>query len=322
MNLRSLKYFLVAAEEMNFTRAAQRLFISQQALSSYIRRLEEEYNVTLFERRPALRLTEEGRQMFFYGKRILENEHNLRVSLADISENCRNNLSIGISRLRSDQFFTSIYNHYHATHPNISITLIDGGTKTLHSRLLDGKIDLYIGIDPPDTPNLQRIELARENMRCCMTDSFLQRQRPDAWQELLAHFQDNHGIYLSEVIDFPLITLRPGNRLRDNLSNYIYTTFSPNIVFEGDQQNLIYELSKEGVGVGILSPIALFTHTREIEQMGNSFHIFPLLDSIPESIMYLVYLKDRPVPRYMMEFVQISCMVFRNYLRTVQNFLL
>ena len=60
MNLRSLHYFLIAAEEMNFTKAAERLFISQQALSSHIKRLEDEYGVRLFERRPALHLTLEG----------------------------------------------------------------------------------------------------------------------------------------------------------------------------------------------------------------------------------------------------------------------
>ncbi|MBQ6665688.1 MAG: LysR family transcriptional regulator, partial [Synergistaceae bacterium] len=48
MNLRSIEYFLKVAEEMNVTRAAEQLIISQQALSSHIKRLEDEYNVKLF----------------------------------------------------------------------------------------------------------------------------------------------------------------------------------------------------------------------------------------------------------------------------------
>ena len=54
MNLKSIEYFLITVEEMNFTRAAGRLYISQQALSSHISRLEEEYGIRLFERKPAL----------------------------------------------------------------------------------------------------------------------------------------------------------------------------------------------------------------------------------------------------------------------------
>ncbi len=74
MNLKSIEYFLITVEEMNFTRAAGRLYISQQALSSHISRLEEEYGIRLFERRPALSLTPEGEEMYFYGSRILEAE--------------------------------------------------------------------------------------------------------------------------------------------------------------------------------------------------------------------------------------------------------
>lgn len=48
MNLKSIEYFLVTVEEMNITRAAERLFISQQALSSHLKRLEDEYGVCLF----------------------------------------------------------------------------------------------------------------------------------------------------------------------------------------------------------------------------------------------------------------------------------
>ena len=47
MNLKSIEYFLVTVEEMNITRAAERLFISQQALSSHLKRLEDEYGVCL-----------------------------------------------------------------------------------------------------------------------------------------------------------------------------------------------------------------------------------------------------------------------------------
>ena len=101
MNIRSIEYFLITAEEMNFTRAAERLYISQQALSSHIKRLEEEYHVQLFARKPSLHLTLEGEQMVFYGKQILDSDKKMLAAFSDISTNCRGTLKVGISRLRS-----------------------------------------------------------------------------------------------------------------------------------------------------------------------------------------------------------------------------
>ena len=60
MNLRNLEYFLVAAEELNFTRAADRLFITQQSLSHHIQKLESEFGTPLFERTPPMTLTPAG----------------------------------------------------------------------------------------------------------------------------------------------------------------------------------------------------------------------------------------------------------------------
>ena len=56
MNFLNLHYFLVTAEEMSITRAAKRLFISQQALSAHISNLEKEYGVPLFDRSPSFSL--------------------------------------------------------------------------------------------------------------------------------------------------------------------------------------------------------------------------------------------------------------------------
>lgn len=93
-----------SVEEMNFTKAAERLFISQQALSSHIGRLEEEYGVQLFQRRPTLQLTQEGKEMLFYSKQILDDEAKMRTAFSHISAHCRGTLKIGLSRLRSAAF--------------------------------------------------------------------------------------------------------------------------------------------------------------------------------------------------------------------------
>ena len=63
MHIQGFEYFLVAAEELNITKAAAKLYISQQYLSAHIHRLEEQYGVELFQRRPTLQLTLAGKAM-------------------------------------------------------------------------------------------------------------------------------------------------------------------------------------------------------------------------------------------------------------------
>ena len=73
MDLRSLNYFSVVAEELNFTRAAQRLSISQPPLSNQIRNLEEELGTPLFIRGGrSLQLTEAGKLLYRRASQLLD----------------------------------------------------------------------------------------------------------------------------------------------------------------------------------------------------------------------------------------------------------
>ena len=318
MNLKSIEYFLITVEEMNFTRAAGRLYISQQALSSHISRLEEEYGIRLFERRPALSLTPEGEEMYFYGSRILEAERKLRAAFSDIRENCRATMRVGISRLRGEVFFPNIWKYFHASHPNITIDLIDGNSEENEELLLSGKLDLFIGVDIPPQPNLCLVELAREKVQCCLSRTLLQQYYPGNWEVTLENFKQ--GIDLSQIMELPFITVRQKNRLRKALDYYFTAKrLKPRIIFESNQQELAYELCKSGAGVGLLSPLILYQHLDAIEEDSEPLYVFPLLNELHENIVSLAYRKDYPLPRHTMEFISASCMVFRNYSNSIRE---
>ena len=72
VNFLHLKYFLMVAEELNITRAAERLYISQQSLSSHISNMERELNVKLFTRSPKLALTYAGDQLVQTATQIID----------------------------------------------------------------------------------------------------------------------------------------------------------------------------------------------------------------------------------------------------------
>ncbi len=100
INFLNLEYFLAVAEELNITRAAKQLYISQQSLSSHISNLEKEFDVQLFNRTMPLTLTYAGRALKVRAKQMLDLKDETYRELADIKDFTTGQLSIGISHTR------------------------------------------------------------------------------------------------------------------------------------------------------------------------------------------------------------------------------
>ena len=86
MNFQHLKYFLMVAEELNITRAAERLYISQQSLSNHIGNLERELDVKLFTRSPKLSLTYAGGLLVDTATQILDLHSQYLSKVGDINK--------------------------------------------------------------------------------------------------------------------------------------------------------------------------------------------------------------------------------------------
>ena len=100
INFLNLEYFLVAAEELNFTKAAKKLFISQQSLSNHISNMEKEFDVILFNRTTPLTLTYAGQALKAKAKQMLELRDETYRELADIKDFSVGQLTLGLSHTR------------------------------------------------------------------------------------------------------------------------------------------------------------------------------------------------------------------------------
>lgn len=93
MNLRTLQYFVVLAEELNFSRAAERLHVAQPALSQQIRSLEKHLGAQLVDRgRRLLRLTEAGSYLFTEASQILASYEQVVLGTRGLSATDRNRI--------------------------------------------------------------------------------------------------------------------------------------------------------------------------------------------------------------------------------------
>ena len=86
MNFLNLEYFLVATEELNFTKAAKRLYISQQSLSNHISNMEKEFGIILFNRTSPLTLTYAGQVLKERAREMLDLRDETYREIRDIKD--------------------------------------------------------------------------------------------------------------------------------------------------------------------------------------------------------------------------------------------
>ncbi len=314
MTINTLTVFLTVVEEMSFTRAAQRLFITQQSLSGHIRRLEEEYGVTLFERKPKLRLTADGENMAFYAAQILRTQNEMISEFADLSSQRKADLGLGISYMRSTVFSPGIWNRFHRDHPNIQVRLTEGNTNTLLEQLQRGEITLMIGVDIRPLPGLRVIPLIRESL-CCLVDRRM-------YETCCGKDSPAPGpaapITLRELGTMPLLLPPRGNRLRTAMERMIRKTGTrPRVLLESDRQDVLYRLVCEGEGAGILSPMVLYDAEEQRVSIPENCCLFRIRDA-GVSTVSAALLADTQLPRYAEEMIDVIRTVFAEYETTLR----
>src|SRR5690606_21352631 len=161
MDLRHLKYFVAVADEQNFTRAAEKLHISQPPLSRQIQQLEEELGLPLFERgtRP-VRLTEAGRFFYTHATRLLEQAAEAIGTTRRIAQ-AERRLAIGFVSSSMYGALPELLRRFRAQRPQVQLVLLEMSTIEQIDALKTGRIDVGFGRIRLDDPALKR-EVLRE----------------------------------------------------------------------------------------------------------------------------------------------------------------
>ncbi|HAT29496.1 MAG TPA: LysR family transcriptional regulator, partial [Janthinobacterium sp.] len=151
MELRHLRYFVAVAEELHFTRAAERLHIGQPPLSQQIQALEAELGAQLFERSKRwVRLTEAGRLFLLDARRILALAEQAMLTARRAQRGEAGELRIGFTLSTPfTPLFATVINHYRRQFPLVTLTLHE--MSTLHQIDAIGQRGLDLGfVRPPE----------------------------------------------------------------------------------------------------------------------------------------------------------------------------
>lgn len=299
-NFRALKCFVVAAEEMNFTRAAKRLYITQQSLSKHIRNLEEQYEVQLFERRPVMRLTMAGEQLLKYARKMVREENKLFNDLHSKARVGRIRLSVGLSMGRDAPYLPDVVEAYHALRPDVVTSCRAYGYTALNAALRAGDIDLYIATLSAAGKYGKRCPIMKDELYFVVSEALLRRTLPDSWEDFLAGARG--GLRLADTVELPVVLPPSDTALRNILDNhYAAAAHAPNVLAELIDSVTRLEMCAGDFCAAILPKSQLVKKHVQLRTPIYALHITDL-DAL--TWIGIVYSEQEVLPEYVTDYIE------------------
>lgn len=308
MDFTTLYYFKELTKTLNMTETAKKLFISQQALSNRILKLEKECGVKLFYRKPKLALTSAGEFMLEFSNKILTEKMNFNDRLLDFKNQSTGTIKFGASTLRMNAVLPKIVPKFHELYPDVKIDLTDAISQKLEPLVEAGELDLAIVMSNKDYFNLNKTHLMYDQLYICVPNNLLLKFYGDSVLEKRKEFVK--GVSVKEFKELPFLVL--DNRLgRQVRACFEEANFKPNVYIDGPYLQITTSIGFTGVGAFFNSRLSLISRKNEIPKNMN---IFPLLlndEPIFQNIS-LISNKERYPTRFLDSFSDMIVGFFAN----------
>lgn len=281
MDLRRLRYFIAAAEEENFRRAAARLHIAQPALSKQIAILEAELGCALFVRaKRRIHLSAVGRLYLDDARRILREVDLATERVRQAAAGQLGTLRIGFRETAGrSQIVSRSFGDFRAAYPGVELRLNQMNSPAQCEALRSGQLDAgFIYLSPEHDRGLARIPVARDHFYLA-----LRRGHPLAARR---------RIHLRDLVDEPFIWLaRSRNAYYSDalLRNCIRAGFTPKIIQEADSDATSLNLVAVGMG-------ASFVVSASADSPLPDVVLKPVAELRSELTLALVWLDAAPSP--------------------------
>ena len=323
MNFTNLWYFVTVAEELNMSKAAQKLYISQQSLSNHISRIEQEFGTELFERTPRLKLTYAGECTLKMAREILSLNRQMRMQVDDITNQRKGQLNIGVAtRVCGRIVLPQVLPKYHKLFPNVELHLETGLTLELLDHLREGDLDLILGVQfPEQTAEITMVELYQEKLCLVVPKHILKDIFPENTQSVARSFVEK-GVDLSAFKDAPFLLMEEGKRIRNHSDKlFAQEGFSPYIILQSTDIDILFGLCFSGLG-------AMFAFEESIRKyypfeqgakdiIDPSVYVFPILDPSAVGHTMLYYNETKYHSKASKDFIQLLFETFGVHNKTL-----
>ena len=242
MELRQLEYLLAVAEEANFTRAAERVHISQSGVSAQIRQLEHDLDATLIDRSGRVAtLTAAGTAALEHARAALAAVQALRHAVDEVTGVVRGRLAVGmVSGCTILPLFDALA-AFHRAHPGIEMTLYEDNSDRLIDDIRSGATDIaLIGAAGAPPAGLGTLSIVSEGLVAVVP---------------VGHPLTHSGtVVLADVVGYPVVCMPTGTGIRTVFDRSCAAKgLTPNIALQATAGEAVIDLAVRGLGVGVLS---------------------------------------------------------------------
>jgi DNA-binding transcriptional LysR family regulator len=292
MELRQLEYFIAVAEEANFTRAAERVHISQSGVSAQIRQLEHELGATLINRSGRTStLTTAGAAALIHARAALTSVDSVRKAVDEVTGLIRGRITVGmITGCTITPLFDALA-AFHLTHPGVRINLYEDNSDQLIESVRTSSTDLaLVGASGAPPIGLDALPIISERLVAAVPmDHPLARRRRAS---------------LAEVSAFPIVCLPQGTGIRAAFDQACEIAgLHPDIALQASTPVAVADLAIRGLGVAILSESMAANHNKRL-------HALAVDDFQTPAVLALIW--TRAPNRALSELVQHSRRAFTN----------
>ena len=300
-----MEYIYEIYRQGNIMKAADKLFVSQPALSMALRKTEDELGVRLFDRgtRP-MRLTEAGRIYIRAIEKMRVLEQELDARLSDLSELRSGVLRIGGSHYINSYILAPVLSRFHKLYPGIQIEITEDSSAALSELLREHRIDLTLNCNDEVIREFAHRPAFEDQILLAVPASYpINEENHDyamTAQDIIDgrhHTDACPAVYLHDFQSLPYIILDQGNNLHERaLQMFEEACFSPDITLSLAQLATAYHMAAAGYGATLTcdrlvvsADIPLcFYKLRSPAAIRQFYFILPESDYIPRAVQELI----------------------------------
>lgn len=257
-----MEYVYEVYKEKSFSRAAQKLFISQPSLSAAVKKVEKKVGYPIFDRSTKpLALTECGQEYIRTVETILAAQAQFSNYINDLGELKKGTLILGGSSLFSSWVLPQLMERFHEEYPMVKLSLIEENTVKLEELLHNGGVDIVLDNCVMNATVFSSSIYQEEHLLLAVPEKFSVNESLKEYQ--ISVEQIRLGIFKKEEIKpvpmeyfkkEPFVLLKPENDTRKRAVDICRAHgFIPKTVFEMDQQQTAYYVTCSGLGISFVS---------------------------------------------------------------------